>query len=193
MTAAGSAPVAADGVGAAVRSLRLRRRLSARALARLAGVSQPLLSKIENGVTLPSVLSLYAIAEALGVGPADLLPAGDDPAVPTSHGMPLPAAEAGTEEAGTEEVVRTLLLHAAPGRRIEVYRVEHPAGHRDEAPFQHSGEDVIHVLEGRATLRCGRTRIALGAGDTAWIDATTPHRFATPRDTGVVALIVTVR
>ncbi len=85
-----------DGIGAAIRTLRLRRRLSTRALAGLAGVSQPLLSKIENGLALPSVLSLYAIAEALGVGPAELLPTGDEPALPTSHGIPLPAAEAST-------------------------------------------------------------------------------------------------
>ena len=177
-----------DGVGAAVRALRLRRRLSTRALAGLAGVSQPLLSQIENGRALPSVPSLYAIAEALGVGPAELLPAGGDEPVPTEHGMPLPASET---DAPAHVVTR--LLHAAPGHRIEAYRVELTADHRDEAPFQHSGEDMIHVLEGRVTLHYGGTRLKLTAGDTAWIDGTTPHSFATPRASGVVAIIVTVR
>jgi transcriptional regulator with XRE-family HTH domain len=186
-------PVPPDGVGAAIRRLRLRRRLSTRALARLAGVSQPLLSKIENHRALPSVPSLYAIAEALGVGPADLLPAGDDPALPTAHGIALPPSEADAVGADADAAIRTILLHAAPGRRIEAYRVEHPPGHRGEAPFQHSGEDVVHVLEGRATLHCGRTRVALAAGDTVWIDATTPHRFTTPRGSGAVAIIVTIR
>jgi len=177
-----------DEVGAAVRELRLRRRLSTRALARLSGVSQAQLSKIENGRVLPSVPSLYAIAEALGVGPAELLPAGPDPALPTVHGIPLPPADA--DAAGP---VRTMLLHAAPGRLIEAYRVEHPAGHRDEEPFQHSGEDLIHLLEGRATLRYGRMRLPLVPGDTVWLDASTPHRFTTPRGSGCVAIIVTVR
>jgi len=177
---------AASPVGEAVRALRTRRRLSTRALARLAGVSQPLLSKIENGAALPSVPSLYAIAEALGVGPADLLPAEEASPAPAGHGAPLAAADA-------PGAVETVLLHAAPGRRIEAYRVEHPAGSGDETPFQHSGEDLIHVLAGRATLHCGGTRMRLAAGDTAWIDATVPHRFTTPRGSGVVALVVTVR
>ena len=177
-----------DGVATAVRALRLSRGLSTRALAGLAGVSQPLLSQIENGRALPSVPSLYAIAEALGVGPSDLLPEGSDEPVQTVHGMPLPLSEA-----GSPEHVTTRLLHAAPGRRIEVYRVEQAADRRDEAPFQHSGEDLIHVLEGRVTLHLGETSLKLSAGDTTWIDGTTPHSFATSRASGVTAIIVTVR
>ena len=177
-----------DGLGPAVRELRLRRHLSTHALARLAGISQALISKVENGRVLPSVPALYAIAEALGVGPADLLPAGGDEPVPTGHGVPLPASEA-----GASAPVATHLLHAAPSRRIEAYRVEHSAGHRDETPFQHSGEDIIHVLEGRVTLLYGHAHLELSTGDTMWIDGMTPHSFLTPRSTGVTALIMTAR
>ncbi len=177
-------------VGSAIRHLRLRRRLSTRALATLAGVSQPLISKIDNGKALPSVPSLYAIAEALGVGPAELLPVGGDGLVSIDHGFPESTTDAQDRDL---EGVTTRFLHAAPGRRIEAYLVEHAAGHRDEAPFRHSGEDVIHVLTGRVTLLCGATRLALGAGDTAWIDGTTPHSLVTSRASGVTALIVTAR
>ncbi len=178
-----------DRLGAAVRDLRRRRRLSTRALAALAGVSQPLVSRVENGSARPSVPTLYALAEALGVGPADLLPAADGEPIPAGHGVPLPYSDSGDRPG-----IATRLLHAAPGRRIEAYRIEHAAGHRDPTPFQHSGEDVIHILEGRVTLSAGRTRLKLAAGDTAWIDGTSPHSFATPPGgSGAVLIVVTAR
>jgi transcriptional regulator with XRE-family HTH domain len=175
-------------LGEAVRTLRARRGLSTRALAALAGVSQPLVSKVENGSTRPSVPTLYALAEALGVGPADLLPPTDGGPIPAGHGVPLPLSETGDLPA-----ITTRLLHAAPGGRIEAYRVEHAAGHRDAAPFRHSGEDIVHLLEGRVTLHCGGIRLELEAGDTVWIDGTSPHFFETPPDSAAAAIIVTAR
>jgi transcriptional regulator with XRE-family HTH domain len=172
------------GIGDAIRELRRRRELSTRALARLAGVSQPLLSSIENGRTQPSVPSLYAIAEALGVGPSALLPAAEGTVVGSAHGMPLAPGDA---------PVTLTLLHAAPAHAIEAYRVELAAGHRDEHPFQHAGEDLIHVLGGAVVLECGRATMRLEAGDTVLIDGTTPHSFATGAQSSAVVLVATVR
>lgn len=179
----GGGGAAVTGIGEEIRALRTQRRLSTRALAALAGVSQPLLSSIENGRTQPSVPSLYAIAEALGVGPSALLPH-EESVVRSAHGMPL---------APGDSPVSLALLHAAPSHAIEAYRVEHPPGHRDAEPFQHSGEDMIHVLEGALVVECGEITLRLAQGDTVLIDGTSAHSFATDPESPAVVLVVTVR
>jgi transcriptional regulator with XRE-family HTH domain/quercetin dioxygenase-like cupin family protein len=61
------AAVALEGVGAKMRAMRLKRKVSLRALARLVNVTPSLISQIETGKINPSVSSLYAISMALDV------------------------------------------------------------------------------------------------------------------------------
>ena len=174
------------GVGTRVRAAREERGLTTRALASLAGLSQSLLSDVENGRTLPSVSSLYAIAEALGTGPAELLPQDDDSARLTQHGVPLPAE-------GPGEAVSTRMLFGAPGRRIEAYLSSYPQGQTDPVPFQHSGEDIIVVVEGRMTLTVGDSAQELRAGDAAWLDASAPHSIEPLGPDGVRTIVISAR
>jgi transcriptional regulator with XRE-family HTH domain len=174
------------GVGARVRAAREGRGLTTRALAALSGLSQSLLSDVENGRVLPSVASLYAIAEALGTGPAELLPQDDDSARLTEHGVPLPESSPG-------DTVSIRMLYGAPGRRIEAYSTEYPAGQKDEEPFQHSGEDVVLVLEGTLRLTVGDRVEELRTGDAAWYVASTPHTLEALGSSSVRAIVITAR
>jgi transcriptional regulator with XRE-family HTH domain/quercetin dioxygenase-like cupin family protein len=61
------AAVALEGVGPKMRAMRLKRKVSLRALARLVNVTPSLISQIETGKINPSVSSLYAISMALDV------------------------------------------------------------------------------------------------------------------------------
>lgn len=61
------AATALEGVGAKMRAMRLKRKVSLRALARLVNVTPSLISQIETGKINPSVSSLYAISMALDV------------------------------------------------------------------------------------------------------------------------------
>lgn len=171
-------------LGERVRGARAARSLSTRELARLAGVSQGLLSNVENGRAQPSMRSLYAIAEALGIGAGQLIP-----------GIARAEVREGAVEPSDEEdvdaPVTMRLLHATPSSRVETYLITQRARYRDPKAYRHSGEDVIFVIEGRVTLNYGATRLRLAAGDTVWLDGATPHAFSTPRSSGVVALIVT--
>lgn len=54
-------------VGAALREVRLRRGLKQRALAERCGISDTMLSLIENGKRLPSPKRLDSLCENLGV------------------------------------------------------------------------------------------------------------------------------
>jgi len=60
-------------VGSNVRKLRLERNLTQERFAELSGLAQQYISGLESGRRNPTVVTLYELAVALGVEPADLL------------------------------------------------------------------------------------------------------------------------
>jgi transcriptional regulator with XRE-family HTH domain len=70
-------------VAGRIREIRELRGLSQRGLAERMGVPRTYISKIEGGKCLPTLASLFRLANALGVSAASLLPggSGEDPLV----------------------------------------------------------------------------------------------------------------
>jgi transcriptional regulator with XRE-family HTH domain len=60
-------------VGGNVRRIRLKKGLSQENLADISGLSQQYLSGLENGKRNPTVITVYEIAQALGVSHMDLM------------------------------------------------------------------------------------------------------------------------
>lgn len=60
-------------LGRAIKVERTARGMDRRALAERSGISYPYLSEIENGSKRPSSQAVFAIAEALGIGPSELM------------------------------------------------------------------------------------------------------------------------
>ena len=71
-------------IGGLLRKARLKQSLSLRSLAAKVGVSASLISQVETGKTQPSVSTLYALSNYLGLSMDDLL--GNDLA-PTKSGV----------------------------------------------------------------------------------------------------------
>lgn len=86
-------------IGERVRAERMRRGMSARGLARDAGVSASLISQIETGRIRPSVSTLYAVTGALGLSVTDLLEGPDPAATEESATDGAAAADDGSPDA----------------------------------------------------------------------------------------------
>ncbi|WP_198664315.1 cupin domain-containing protein [Jiangella endophytica] len=112
-------PSAVPPIGERIRQERLRKGVSARALAREIGVSASLISQIETDKSQPSVSTLYAITTALGISVEDIFaPVGDgvDGGPPTGE-----VAEATPAEApppSVPETISALQVLGAARRRI---------------------------------------------------------------------------
>ncbi|AMM20828.1 hypothetical protein AX769_12615 [Frondihabitans sp. PAMC 28766] len=159
-------------IGQAVRAERTRRGWSMRELAGRAGVSQPFLSNVENARIYPSVPTLYALASALDIPPAQLMPVVGSPEAPPVH---LPATEGSTDTAR--------LVAGGPGRALESYLFDLGPGYADEPAFSHEGEDVVHVLEGMLDVVSGEGEpVRLTAGATLWLDGVALHGWRVPAD-----------
>lgn len=77
-----------DAFGAYVRSQRLLARLTLRQAAELASISNPYLSQIEHGLTLPSISVLSSLAKALSVSVETMLLRAAGVAHPNAAGGP---------------------------------------------------------------------------------------------------------
>lgn len=66
-----------EALGRTIRVYRAARDMGRRDLAELSGVSYSYLAEIEKGTKYPSTKALHAIAEALGLSPAELLTASE--------------------------------------------------------------------------------------------------------------------
>lgn len=166
-----------ESLGETLRSMRRERGLSTRQLATLAEISQPTLSNIENGRARPSVATLYGLAEALAISPGMLIDDADA-AEPAPHA----ATPAGESE--------LRMLHAGD---FEAYLVRVPAGATESHGFQHSGEDMLFVVEGEGALLLGGSRLSLRPADLVWFGGDVPHRLTAAARGDLVVQVVTVR
>jgi transcriptional regulator with XRE-family HTH domain len=180
-------------VGAVLRRLRTQRALSMRQLARLADLSQPFLSNIENGRSMPSIATLYRLADALGVSAQELLPRPEiaDVRVVPAHAV----ADAPAQKTSDHpQAPLSTLVVGGPDQLLEVRRVSIPPGTPPEEWFEHPGEEFVHLLEGTlfVEFRDGRSE-TLGRGDSLWYYSSVAHRWSTSMEGGAEVMIINGR
>lgn len=160
--------------GAAIRSLRVKSQQSMRDVAAKAGISQPFLSQIERGLSMPSMVTVYRLAEALGVDPGDLLPSSAGAratVVRRGEGRVLPVADRPDAASG-----RVLIEDGERGRRIIEYRIE-----RDQYPgtwWSPTGRVTVFVISGQLDVEVqGAPTYRLAAGDLLSLPAPVRQRW----------------
>ncbi|MBT8155964.1 XRE family transcriptional regulator [Epibacterium ulvae] len=163
-------------IGRQVRELRKRQRLTGADLTAMTGISQGMLSKIENGVISPSLTTLQVLANALRVPLLQLFSGFEE----TRGAMHVKAGEGvETERAGTRAGHQYQLLgHIGSnntGVVIEPYLITLSDTSDHFPTFQHEGMEMLYMLEGTVGYRHGDQMYRLEPGDTLLFDADAPH------------------
>ena len=163
-------------IGREVRAFRRQQGLTVADLAQITGLSIGMLSKIENGITSPSLTTLQVLSHAFSV--------------------PVTAFFKSYEE-------RREVQHVKAGDHVEIERRGTRAGHQynllghigsnssgvvvepylitltvesDTFPtFQHEGLEMLYMLEGEVTYRHGDQLFHLCPGDSLFFDADARH------------------
>lgn len=199
----GSAPEY-GAMGDRLREARQARGMSLRTLADRLGVSPSLISQVETGRAKPSVSTLYAIANELGVSLDELLfvDAGPTPPpVPVPHGAPdqaafpdIPLPPEPVQRAATRKAIRLASgvvwerLTTASIPNVDFFLVTYEVGGASspENEFQrHAGQEWGYVMSGSLGVRIGFDEYVLGPGDAIAFDSTTPHRLVNVGDAPV--------
>ena len=159
-------------IGTRIRQVRSERGFTLQALADMTGLSASLLSLVERGKTSPSIGTLVAVAHALGVHMADLVPG----APPVSE---IPVVRVHQQPVySTPEGVNSRILCDDRVRGLEVALNEYASGGRSaDASLHHDGCEYGVVIEGVLTVDVDGVAYELNQGDSIAYDSSRPHRI----------------
>jgi transcriptional regulator with XRE-family HTH domain len=160
-------------IGEHLKKLRNLRQITLDEAAQQTGVSKPMLSQIERGVSSPTVNTLWKIATGLKV--------------PLSYFLSEPEADYEVKRSADAQIIaedsNRMRAHSIfsfdPLRNFETFfitfdpRCHHPSeGHMDGV------EEYIFVYSGRLTLRIQEKTVILETGDAIRFRADVPHCYA---------------
>jgi transcriptional regulator with XRE-family HTH domain len=159
-------------VGARLRSVRIAFGLSQRALARRAGVTNGLISLIEQNRVSPSVSSLKKVLDGVPMSLAEFF---------TLDLSAAPQAFFGSEELteiGNEQVSLRLVAAQRPGRQLTLLHERYaPGAETGDEMLTHRGEEGGVVVRGRIELTLAGVTRVLSAGEAYYFSSHLPHRF----------------
>jgi len=158
-------------IGAHLRQLRARRKLSLAQVARAVGISVGFLSALERSQMSGSVGTLRKLARFYQTNILDFFDANG-----TASRQVRPA-ERKVLEAG-EGVRMELLAWGNAVMEPHLFRIAPEAGSGD--PYTHDGEEFIYVLRGDLSITVGGEEYRLKPGDSFYFESATPHRWKNP-------------
>ena len=190
-------------IGARLAAHRARRGIKVSQLARQIGVSPSLISQIERGQSRPSVSTLFALAEALGVpvdaffrdgdqtepAPERLTVVGESPTTDREQRFVVRRGERSAID--IEGDVRWERLTPVPLDDLEFMELVYgPGAESHKALYRHPGMEMVLVLSGTLVIFLGFERYELAAGDSICFPSSTPHRYLNPTEETTRAVTV---
>lgn len=159
-----------------LKAQRQRHELSLEALAAASGVSRSMISDIERGAKIPTVLVLARLATALGVTVARLLGEDRPERVIVRRAADQPAI---TDAGGWQ---RRILSPTLPGVEFELIRTTIPPGVVLGSFAAHTAgsREYIAVETGELAVTVDGVEHRLAAGDALYYAGDAVHAFANP-------------
>jgi len=162
-------------LGRRVRTARLARRFTLEEVVERTNFTVSWLSKVENGLLSPSLEGLVRLADVLEC-PVESLVCGLQAAprfVVVKHGDGVKPSSRNGRGMACE-----LLADRWRGRSMRP-AILHISGQGNrKQPESHRGERFLFVLDGDVRVSYGDEQIALGPGDSIYLDAVIPHALA---------------
>jgi transcriptional regulator with XRE-family HTH domain len=162
-------------IGSVLREHRLDQGLTLEDVARLAGLSRGMLSKIENGQVSASLDTLQRLVAALGTTLANLFRDYDVPEGSAQHvkaGEGLEVVRRGTKRGHTYHL---LAYDQGPQKQIEPFLITMDDASEVFPTFKHPGTEFIYMLQGKLEYRHGRDTYLLQPGDSLTFKGSIPH------------------
>ncbi|MGG7104129.1 helix-turn-helix domain-containing protein [Rhodococcus sp. 24CO] len=171
-------------VARALKRERTRAGLSISEVARRADIAKSTLSQLESGMGNPSLETLWALGNALGVPfaqlvdapsqPVQLIRAGDGPAIASANAS----------------YIATLLAPSPPNARRDLYRiVAEPGEPRISTPHARGTTEHVVIGRGRAEVGPSAEPVELGPGDYLSYPGDEEHIFRA-LEPGTTAILV---
>ena len=161
-------------IGREVRDFRKKLDMTVAELAKIAGMSAGMLSKIENGMTSPSLATLQSLSRALHVPVTSFFRRFEEmrDATFVRAGQGLNIERRGTRAGHQYQLLgHTLRKNLA----VEPYMITLTKDSDVFPLFQHAGVEFLYMLEGEVSYRHADKTYTLTPGDSLFFDADAPH------------------
>jgi transcriptional regulator with XRE-family HTH domain len=163
-----------QGIGARIRFLRRQRGMTLDQLSSASNLTKSYVSKVERGLSVPSISTAMKIAESFNITVSQLLGEdGYEGAISIVRKNERPSFMRDGSPAGYDyEMI------AAPKKfkSMEPFIMKPPVQFQDRQLFEHAGEELIFVLSGSVEVELSGKLVRLDSGDTMYFDAHLPHR-----------------
>ncbi len=157
-------------------------------LAQKTNFSKGYLSKVENSKKSPPVATLIRIADVLNVSLTNIFGEvnGNDLISLVKKGERKSMALPGTLFGYSYQT----LAHKYANKKMQPYFITKPLIQKKQALFQHKGEEMIYMLEGKMEYFVGEQQFILEEGDCLYFDSNLEHYGNTIGDKDVKALLI---
>lgn len=152
-------------VTALLRAVRRQRGLTLERLAEQTGLTKSYLSKIERGQSTPSIAVALKVARALEVDVGRLF---SDEAADEKI-----TVDRASQAGGRYQALASAML----GKAMSPFVVRPTGDPSDDPHPEHAGEEFVFVHAGSVELEYGDQTVTLGTGDSAYFDASLPHKI----------------
>ncbi|MCP4631222.1 MAG: helix-turn-helix domain-containing protein [bacterium] len=175
-------------IGKRIRQHRLQNDFTLQELADRTGYSKGYLSKVEKSDKAPPVATLSVIARELGVSVSIILgeETMDDSICLVRQNERMLMAKNGVEFGYAYEA----LANPYPNKHMEPFILSYPSDDALKHTFQHDGEEMLFVLQGKIRFKYGSREFVLDKGDCVYFDSSVAHTGEPVGDKPLKTLIV---
>lgn len=169
-TAPAPRPSAPIRIGARLRAARLSQKMTIEAVAEASGLTKGFISRLERDAASPSVASLVAVCEAIGLRVGALFDPPETAVVRAGEGRPISFGAAGAAETlltpGTQQQIEVIHTHLEGGGHggAELYTLD-------------CDTEFVYVVSGGLELVLEDETVTLGPGDAMTFPGRTPHTW----------------
>lgn len=164
--------------------LRVQSGMTLEQLAEDSGLTRSYLSKIERGISVPSISSAFKIAAALGLSVEQLFGQ-------SAESEPFTIVRANKGAVGDPQSHLSLIAGMQPEQSMRAFVIRPgQTPKRGRIMSHHDGEEILFILTGEIALQIGKTKEVLYAGDCVHFDSTIPHKLLSVSEKPAAALVV---
>jgi transcriptional regulator with XRE-family HTH domain len=175
-------------IGKRIHQYRLQNNFTLQELADKTGYSKGYLSKVEKSGKAPPVATLSVIARELGVSVSVILgeETSDASICLVREDERMLMARTGEEFGYAYEA----LANPYPNKHMEPFILTYPSDDALTHTFQHDGEEMLFVLQGKMRFKYGNREYMLDKGDCIYFDSSIAHTGEPVGDESLKTLIV---
>lgn len=184
-----SAEAAAPGIAERLAALRKLNGLTLEELAQRASLTKSYLSKLERGLSSPTIGTVLKLAEALSVTVDQLISSSSraNEILHVKAGDRIPFSPSTERHGYTYEAIAA----ERPDKAMQPFIMLPPFTLAEDQPMaSHAGEELIFVVSGQMEVLFDDRTVRMSAGDSLYFNASIPHRSRSVGKVQAQALVV---